>query len=341
MSIDQLLLLPPGYGFDSAAEAEPTVFTLVLDDLLTRFVETPGIPATIKFKLTVTDGGGAHTTEDFLTLDTNLGAVAQNTLESVSGLASAIEGSLTGIPGAGYGGLITVSGASSEAGDKYTFTITCDGSLGVTNLAFHASSQWHPTITLTEAVTQQGVADSSAIAEVVTLTAGQDGTGVGVTFSGGLSSFDVSGGVFSSVPLVTGWSLTGGGSGQSTCIYTCDTPGDETDPASGDPTVVAVTVDVQGSGAVVGDAEIHTITPTPVNPTGGTYSLIGSPDMDYDQIGPSPSGGGWSSVSLGANNKLSTGALEFTNSVNGDVADDSLTPVNVSLTAPEITHSIS
>ena len=296
----------------SAGGSSPTVFALVLDDLLTRHY--PGTDQ--RFKLTATAG-----TTDWIESDDNA------TIYSAAAMATDMQTKLRALTG--YSGKVTVSGASTEAGDKYTFTITFDGSLGVVTLAFHASSQFYPTITLTEAVTQQGAA---AVNEVATITAsGADDT----TFDNNGNSVTLdSEGTYLNASNGAGWTITSNPL-TGTATFTCDTPGPkDSSKMTGSGTV---TLDVTG---VTGQPEIHTITPTPVNPTGGTYSLIGSPDMDYDQVGPSPSGGGWSSTSLGVNNKLSTGALEFTNGVNGDVADDSLTPVNVSLTAPEITHSI-
>ena len=297
----------------SAGGSSPTVFALVLDDLLTRHY--PGTDQ--RFKLTATAG-----TTDWIESDDNA------TIYSAAAMATDMQTKLRALTG--YSGKVTVSGASTEAGDKYTFTITFDGSLGVVTLAFHASSQFYPTITLTEAVTQQGAA---AVNEVATITAsGADDT----TFDNNGNSVTLdSEGTYLNASNGAGWTITSNPL-TGTATFTCDTPGPkDSSKMTGSGTV---TLDVTG---VTGQPEIHTITPTPVNPTGGTYSLIGSPDMDYDQVGPSPSGGGWSSTSLGVNNKLSTGTLEFTNSVNGDVADDSLTPVNVSLTAPEITHSVS
>lgn len=297
----------------SAGGSSPTVFALVLDDLLTRHY--PGTDQ--RFKLTATAG-----TTDWIESDDNA------TIYSAAAMATDMQTKLRALTG--YSGKVTVSGASTEAGDKYTFTITFDGSLGVVTLAFHASSQFYPTITLTEAVTQQGAA---AVNEVATITAsGADDT----TFDNNGNSVTLdSEGTYLNASNGAGWTITSNPL-TGTATFTCDTPGPkDSSKMTGSGTV---TLDVTG---VTGQPEIHTITPTPVNPTGGTYSLIGSPDMDYDQVGPSPSGGGWSSTSLGVNNKLSTGTLEFTNSVNGDVADDSLTPVNVDLTAPEITHSIS
>lgn len=59
MSLDQILMLPPGYGFDGAGGAsEPTVFTLVLEELLSSLHEG----SSQQVRLTISGTGISGTT---------------------------------------------------------------------------------------------------------------------------------------------------------------------------------------------------------------------------------------------------------------------------------------
>lgn len=305
--------------------AEPTVFTLVLDDLLTRHY--PGTDQ--RFKLTATAG-----TTDWVESDDNA------TIYSVSAMATDMQTKLRALTG--YSGKVTVSGASSEAGDKYTFTITFDGSLGAVTLDFHASSQWQPTITLVEAVTQQGMDAVTGVYEVVTITASgmMDYT---VDSNGNYVSTDGDG-AYLNHGAGSGWTATGNAGLNAT--FACDTYGSFTSYKTNG--VGTVNVDTAGVGEVTGVVEIHTITPTPVNPAGGTWKPRGAGsaiafdateaqiqtqiDTNFDPAG-SPS-------SCTASGTLNAGAVTLTSPSNGDLSDTQLSPVNVDLTAPEITHSI-
>lgn len=243
----------PGIGFGvraaagSGGVASPTVYTLTLDDLSTRFAEYIDATASINFTLTTEAG----TTTNIFLDESNGSGNAIGFVASETTLATRIHDSLEALTG--YTGKVTVGGASSEAGDKYDFTITFDASLGAVTLNF-GTSQWYPTIALVETVDSDGVSD---------------------------------------------------------------------DPGPGSP-------------------EVHTITPHPVNPTGGTWK----PGSDgsailYDDGSPENQAfvaGSWVTVNRTGGSNLGSGAIQFTNGQNGDV--DVLGPVNVDLTAPEITHSI-
>lgn len=326
----------------------PVVFTLTLDDLSTRFAEYDGAAASIKFKLTATNGGGALTTSSFVYLDSSQGSgMAANALDAVGDVATLIQTQLNAL--AGYSG-VTANGVATVPGDQWDFTITFPGGLGITALDFHASSQWYSTITLVEAVTQQGVADIAAVAEVVTLSVGGDGSSTVNFYGPGNCSFTVSGGVFDLPAAPTGWTETGGGNGQTTVTYTKDTAGDVYDAYSigGD---LGISIDVQGADAVAGQPEIHTITPQPVSPTGGTWNWATNPGAgsiawDSDATGDTMEdnldtylGNGVAQPSELAGG-ISAGPVTITWQTNDVVADNILSPVNQTLTAPEITHSI-
>ena len=301
----------------SAGGSSPTVFALVLDDLLTRHY--PGTDQ--RFKLTATAG-----TTDWIESDDNA------TIYSAAAMATDMQTKLRALTG--YSGKVTVSGASTEAGDKYTFTITFDGSLGVVTLAFHASSQFYPTITLTEAVTQQGAA---AVNEVATITAsGADDT----TFDNNGNSVTLdSEGTYLNASNGAGWTITSNPL-TGTATFTCDTPGPkDSSKMTGSGTV---TLDVTG---VTGQPEIHTITPTPVNPTDGSWKPLNTANAVGHsatavtieaELDPSIAVGVTESGSAG----ISDGVVTVTWDAASDQSDTALSPVNVSLTAPEITHSI-
>lgn len=313
----------------------PTVYTLTLDDLLTRFAEYTGAAASIKFKLTSTNGGGALTHDDFVYLDSSGGTGnATGSLATVGAVAELIAGQLNSL--SGYSG-VTVNGVATVPGDQWDFTITFPVALGVTDLAFHASSQWYPTIALLETVDSEGVANSPPTSAEVSVNSIDDTTvdteGNSVTVDGGS--------IYVSHTAGTGWSAGATGSSMS---FFRDSPGvwDSTgygkSSGSGGASVVSEGTNEGNDGS----PEVHTITPQPVNPTGGTWKPgSGGSAVQYDDASPENQAfvaGEWSSVSKVSGTSLSAGALQFTNGPSGDVGD--LSPVNVDLTAPEITHSI-
>ena len=340
MSLDQILLLPPGYGFDSTGGGDsPTVFTLVLDDLLTRFAENTDFNPSIKFKLTATAG-----TTPFIYLDSVLAEVpASGTIATVEDLATEIGTRLDELTG--YSGKVTVNGVSSEAGDKYTFTITFDGSLGAVTLDFDASSQWYPTITLTEAVTQDGRNAVAGVAEVFLVNMG--GTGSTGFEDGSVSgSVEFIDGLVNSVTVPSGYSQSLGGVGESFVEFTANDLAAKTDMyvtgGSG-----SLTVTTQGVDPVAGVQEIHTITATPVYPNGGNWKPLGA----GNSVGYSAAEGAIESeiepniypvtVTASGFAGISDGVVTVTWDVEDSQNDAALSPVNVDLTAPEITHSIS
>ena len=301
-------------GVVGQASGPPTVFTLVLDDLLTRWFNGFGQ----RFRLTAT----GETTE-FISIDDGGG------LYSASVMATDIQAKLEALTG--YSGKVTVSGAETNAGNTYTFTITLDASLGAVTLEFDASSQWYPTITLTEAVTQQGVNDEDAVAEQVTITLVSDEDYTTVNFDGNDEAFYGVNGSFTTVGAPPSWTLTGGGQSNSTAVYVRNTPGVVTHPFVTSGAGVIVTVNIEGVDAVTGQPEIHTITPTPVNPTGGNCT-IGGNSTAYDAT---PSVTGWTFAG-----NLGQGVVTANADANEPRTDDALAPSGWGLTAPEITHSI-
>lgn len=306
-------------GVVGQASGPPTVYTLVLDDLLTRHY--PGTDQ--RLKLTATAG-----TTGFVELDDNA------TIYSAASIATDMQAKLEALTG--YSGKVTVSGASTEAGDKYTFTITFDASLGAVTLAFHASSQFYPTITLTESVTQQGIADDPGLPEIVEITA--IGENASVTDTAGNSVSCDEFGNYASHSTASGWS---DGTTGNPMQFTCDTVGNFGESVGGGSgTVVAIQ---QGADPVAGQQEIHSITPTPVNPTGGYWKPAGlGADIEHhaieSEIETQIVGG--AAISVTASGTLDAGVVTINFPNNEDLSDTLLSPVNTSLTAPEITHSI-
>lgn len=307
-------------GVVGQASGPPTVYTLTLDDLLTRHY--PGTDQ--RLKLTATAG-----TTGFIEIDDNA------TIYSASAIAADMQSKLEALTG--YSGKVTVDGASTEAGDKYTFTVTFDGSLGAVTLAFHASSQWYPTITLAEVVDQQGVAEVTGVAEVVTITA--SGISDTTSDSNGNNVQTDGDGVYANHFAAGGWS-PGSPSGTSV-TFTKDAVGDvSTTQSGGSGTVV---VNVEGVTPVTGQPEIHTITRQPVAPTGGYWKPAGlGADIEHHaieaQIENQVFGG--AAISVTASGTLDAGNVTITFPNNENLSDTFLSPVNTSLTAPEITHSI-
>lgn len=160
----------------SAPGGGDSVFTLTLDDLLTRFAEYDQVAASIVFDLETQAGQTA-----VIYLDSSEGSGnATNTILDATALAGHIETALKALPG--YDDLVSVSGQSSEAGDKYDFTITFDASLGAVSLGFGENTQLHPTITLVENVVTEG--EDEVAAEVHTVTA-QPIAAIGLSPNGG------------------------------------------------------------------------------------------------------------------------------------------------------------
>lgn len=314
----------------------PVVFTITLDDLSTRFAEYDGAAASIKFKLTATNGGGALTTSGFVYLDSSKGSgMAENTLDAIGDVATLIQTELNAL--SGYSG-VTVDGVETVPDDQWDFTITFPGALGVTNLAFHASSQWYPTVTLVEAVTQEGIETVTGVAEVVTISAGSDGS---TTVEG--QSFEVSSGLFTTVGSFSGFTLTGGGTGNSTVTYTADATGAVSDWTSADPSIASVSVSTQGVDAVTGQPEIHTIAAEPTSPTGGYWEPGGGGgDVPYNAGETAIANQIFGAVALSvtASGTLDAGPVTITTTGNGPISDTALSPVSDVLTLPEVTHSI-
>ena len=323
----------------SAGGSSPTVFALVLDDLLTRHYPNYGQNC----KLTAPAGTTG-------TVSFDDGA----TIYSASTLATSMQSELEALTG--YSGKVTVSGASTEAGDKYTFTITFDGSLGAVTLAFHASSQWYPVITLTESVTSVGTPDevfsmlltpsydfggasatltpTSGDSFLVSISEGDDPTATAAiqsafdTYHSGQFSVSASGGGF----LVT--AITGGA--HATYTWSSSNEG-----------VGGIVISSQVNG-VSGQSEVHEITTAPISPTGGTWKPSGAgaaiahnaDTAAIDTQIEAVLGGGSVAVGISGSSGIADGTVTVTWAAVGDQTDTALSPVSVSLTAPEITHSI-
>lgn len=321
-----------------SAVASSVVYTLTLDDLSTRFAEYNAVPASIKFTLETEAG----TTNPIYLDSSNGSGNAVGSIATASQTATRIHDALEALTG--YAGKLEVSGASSEAGDKYDFEITFNESLGAVTLDFGTGSQWHPKIALEEAVVQEGISGDPGSQGQFTATAvGTSGGGFNIPELDNTQNFswDEDFG-FSEVPSYDAFTLIEGGVGSRYAVYQSDTPGNiGALTCSEDSSVGTVVVDEQGTDPSGGQPEIHTITPYPVNPTGGTLKpYSGGPAVEFDAseatILDAVSGSAFTAGTV--TGSFNAGAVSFTTATDGDAVN--LDPVNVDLTAPEITHSI-
>lgn len=329
-------LLVPNLSVSSGAEA--VAFTLTLDDLSTRFAEYNGAAASIKFKLTTTDGGGSKTTASFVYLDASQGTGnAAGSLDAIGDVATLIQTQLNAL--AGYSG-VTVNGVATVPGDQWDFTITFPGALGVTDLDFHASSQWYPTITLVETVITEGASFVPGVNEAVEIGASgaddttSDSNGNSVTLDGdGNYSYATNG---------TGWTTTVSANPAS---FSADSAGARNSTLSSGNGYVNVTQ--AGSDEVPGANEVVSLSAEPVPPTGGTWKPYGAnAAIDWDategviasQIGTSWDGSDGGPAEPTVIGSIHNSSPQITAANTGDVG--ALGSVNIDLTAPEVTHSI-
>lgn len=210
--------------------------------------------------------------------------------------------------------------------------------------------QFYPSITLTEAVAQQGVDDFAGIDAIYTLTCTAPNTNDSqyetvVLNPSGQVIFTDDSLLIDSVTEPTGWSITAGGIGSDFVTFSQSNAAVSLSIASqsGDGTY-SLTEDQAGADPVTGQPEIHTITPTPVAPTGGTWKpYTGGSAIAHNAneaaITAETAGSEFSSASVAGT--LDAGMVSVDNGLNGVISDTALSPVNVDLTAPEITHSIS
>lgn len=236
-------------------------------------------------------------------------------------------------------------------GSDQNIVIVFDASVGVVDLSY-VDAQWYPTITLDEDVTQQGVADVAGVKEqfTVTCTSAPSSIEQVALFDGTYYvEFDTDGNHLGE-SLPGAWSLISGG-GSSSPLYEYSTEQTVTDAnyygQNGDGSY-SVTTTQQGVTAVTGQPEIHTITPTPRTPTGGTWKPISSEGaISYD--------GSTSYIQAKIDASILSGMVTITGgnvagiaqepvtatwNSNGEASDTILSPVNVDLTAPEMAHSI-
>lgn len=300
--------------FSSAVVAPTTpttkTYSLVLDDLTTRWYANKDQ----RFKIDGTINGITFTT-GYIEIDND------STIYSVTAMATEIQNQL--ISWAGYESA-TVSGASTEGGDKYTFTIVCNDVSA--SLSFNSSSRWYPTISLAEAVTQQGVATVVGVSYQGSVTAlGFDDV---TTDTAGNSVTLDAGGLYLSHSAASGW--TAGAVNGNTVDFTKNATGylASLSVASGAGSVATYN---NGVDAVAGNAEIHTVTASPITPTGGTY-VVGGNTTNYNA---SASVAGWT-----FDRALSVGFMTATTTSNTNVSDTALAPSGANLTGPEIPHSL-
>jgi hypothetical protein len=338
----------------AAGGGSDVIYTISLDWLNTRFGEYSSAPASIKFKLTVTNGGGAQTTS-FIYLDQSQGTGnAVGAIASIATVGAAIEAALNAL--SGYSGVV-VDDYTIVNSVQWDFRVTFPGAMGVTAMAFHASSQWAPTIVLVETVSQNGVADIGATKEKVTLTCtsaesnGTDET-VSIGYPGGSCDVTFSGfaDIVYSYNAPSGYTLVDGGVGFTYVTFEKDTAGDESDhsfTSQSSNGAYNLTTDVQGAEAIPGAPEIHNITAYPRAPTSGTWKPDGSGSaVSYDvaaggietQIGI----GGFGSIlpAPGVTGTLDINNVTVTAAGNGDLSDTELSPVNVDLSSGEVRHRI-
>ena len=294
-------------------------------------VETVQKVQAYKYKATaVVDGGSPETTADFLYFDD------LSVFYTAAQMATALDAALEALSNIGAGKVAVVG---SGSGNDRVLTCTFDDTLVNAVLTLHASSVLQPAITLPETVTQQGV---NGVAEVFTISGNA---------STGISTFDFNGGTFD-VEFVAGLYVnhTGGPTGctktaggeltDSFITFTKNATGTIADAFKtvGD---AAVTTDTQGAGV----KEIHAITPTPVLPASGAWkpcSTFGSIGYDSSEATiQSTISTGFGSGAPTVTGTLNAGAVVVESNGFESLGDNDLAPVNVSLTAPEITLVIS
>lgn len=315
-------------------------FTITLDDLLTRYFASSGQ----QFKLDVTwDGGGGTGTTAFIPANASDAAVAA--------AIEAVDADLVG--------LVQVVATPSEAGDRMDYVVTFDDSLGTCTIAFNASSQWYPTITLTEAVTQQGVTPYAGVVAIYTIscTSANSGDTEGETLTisengtptDAVIEFDDESDLISSVTPPTGWTITGNGVGETNVQFTADAVGAKvlTVSAHSSDGTYSVAENQAGENAVTGVVEIHTITPEPTTPTGGTWkaqsatTIVSTFDDTTANIAAAIYDFGTLGIALpSVTGTLDAGPVTVEFVEEAPKSADFLSPENVDLTAPEITHSI-
>lgn len=228
-------------------------------------------------------------------------------------------------------GQATVTG--SWDGSDQNIVIVFEASMGVVMLAY-TQAQWYPTISIDETVTQQGEAGVNEIVLIAIDNASPDDTNA--DSNGNYVTTD-GGGAYSVASAGGGWTITSN-DGNGNVYFTCDTTGDKS------------TSQVSGSGSVTvqqvgstGQPEIHMLTPTPTNPTGGTLDIGGTSNVAFDASTSTLKDavdnlGSWSPSLVSGT--FDSGAVSVTAGSNENQGDTSLNPVNVNLTAPEMGHSI-
>jgi hypothetical protein len=152
-----------------------------------------------------------------------------------------------------------------------------------------------------------------------------------------------SGGNFSAFTPPSNYSVISGGVGSTTAVVeqtTATTLGSRYAMATGNG-YASIGTYTDGVTEVL---EVHTITPTPVNPTGGSWQPSGARTVvAYNEsaagiayiIGTDMGAGG-----VTCTGTLDAGAVTITQLVGEPVSDTALAPANYSLTAPEITVAI-
>ena len=324
------------------APSGPTIYTLTFGNVETT-TQWDGFAVIPYVRLTVASSGGNGTTTS------GAGAFGNgtDTVYSAEYIATQIQAELEAIVGAG---LVTVAG--SGTGESRVLEVTFDASLTVTSFTFAGSSTWKRACVLSLEETTAGVGETPPAYEVFSVYNAGPSSSYNFGESGGSENyieFDGDGNVVSA-PSVTGYSITGGGSGQSYVQYTADSEGSKADQqwyagsSYGD--AGSVVVDSQGSDGEPGAAEVQTLSCSPI-PYEGSWSLLGNA-IGYaegtDVIGPIlVSNFGLDAVMPSASGfaGLSDGTITFTWAANGEIDNTILNVLDGTLATPEITRSIS
>lgn len=322
----------------------PTVYTLTFGNVETT-TQWDGFAVTPFVRLTVASSGGNGTTTS------GAGAFGNgtDTVYSAEYIATQLQAELETICGAG---LVTVTG--SGTGESRVLEVTFDASLTVTSFTFAGSSTWKRACVLSLEETTAGVGETPPAYEVFSVYNAGPSSSYNFGESGGSENyieFDGDGNVVSA-PSVTGYSITGGGSGQSYVQYTADTEGSKADQqwysgsSYGDSG--SVVVDTQGADGEPGAAEVQTLSCSPI-PSSGSWSVGGGfYPLGYDANNETVQtalvsllGLDVVSVSQSGSAGLSDGNIVVTWQSNGEVSNGILDASVGTLATPEITHSIS
>lgn len=313
--------------------------------------------------VTFTQGTGSPLGYTF-SISSGNGTIAsqQNGVTAVAGVAEvftlnaggAADGDVLTING---GNVSVVAGTITSVTQPTGYTLTNGGS-GFNFATFTANSTGaiaDETITSdgtgssSITVNTQGVTEVSEVKAYVSINVTSVPTFDFTFNTGGANggSGTIQGTNFTALTTPTGYTVISGGTGNGTAVLeqtTATTLGARYTMATGGS---YVTLDTYTDG-VTEVLEQHTITSTPTNPTGGTWkpaAVSAAISWNADVSGISlaiNNNNGFGTVGCTVSGTLNAGVVTVTQGVGGGapISDTTLSPVNVDLTAPAITATI-